>query len=89
MGEQVVYRGGTLRRREGGVSNWLRLLNEPEDESCCRALRRATYSGQPFGDEGFAEELRVLRGQLAQSAEVYSSPEGGSEIAPAAGGMSF
>jgi putative transposase len=75
-------------RREGGVSNWLHLLIEPEDESCCRALRRTTYSGQPFGDERFAEKLRVLRGKRAQSAEVYSSPEGGSEITPTAGGVS-
>ncbi|MDR3736615.1 MAG: transposase [Acidobacteriaceae bacterium] len=76
-------------RREGGVSNWLQLLSEPEDESHCRALRRATYSGQPFGDEGFAERLRVLRGQLAQPEELSSSPEGESELATAAGAMSW
>jgi putative transposase len=75
-------------RREGGVSNWLQLLNEPEDESHCRDLRRATYSGQPFGDEGFAERLRALRSQLAQSGELLSNPEVGSVIAAAAGGMS-
>jgi hypothetical protein len=51
-------------RREGGVSNWVRLLNQLEEESQCRDLRRATYAGQPFGDEEFVERLRAMREQV-------------------------
>ena len=48
-------------RREGGAENWRRLLNQSTDEPMQRALRRATYAGQPFGDEGFMEMLQALR----------------------------
>jgi len=53
-------------RREGGVSNWSQLLNQLEEESQCRDLRRATYAGQPFGDEEFVERQRALREQLKE-----------------------
>jgi putative transposase len=36
----------------GGVEGW-RLLLGTGDEAACRELQRCTYSGRPFGDEGF------------------------------------
>jgi hypothetical protein len=42
------------------------LLAEEEQEADAQALRRATYSGQPLGDEGFIEVVRPRReSQLA------------------------
>jgi len=55
-------------RSEGGQSNWLRLLNEGDAEAQCRALRRATYSGHPFGDEEFMKSMQALRRELAHPA---------------------
>jgi len=57
-------------QREGGVENWRRLLNRPVDERLESALRRAAYSGQPFGDEGFCQSVRALR-----KPPVSASPE--------------
>jgi putative transposase len=46
---------------EGGTANWRRLLGEPEDEAAYRALRKATYAGQPFGDQAFLDRVRAER----------------------------
>ena len=73
-------------RREGGVSNWVRLLNQGEEESQCRDLRRATYAGQPFGDEEFAERLRALREQLKQPLKKSATAAVEHEMAVAAYG---
>lgn len=48
-------------REAGGLEGWRRLLGEPETEEDAKALRRSTYAGQPFGDELFMSEMRVLR----------------------------
>jgi hypothetical protein len=45
----------------GGVERWRALLSHADDEADAKALRRATYSGQPFGDEEFVEILRRQR----------------------------
>ena len=76
---------GVLAAR-GRVSNWIQLLNQWEEEPQCRALRRASFSGQPFGDEEFAERLRALRGELTHPGEQRSVPARRHEIAVAAGG---
>jgi len=36
----------------GGAERWRELLSDGDDEAGTKSLRRATYSGQPFGDEG-------------------------------------
>jgi putative transposase len=46
---------------EGGIANWRRLFGEPENGAAYRALRKATYAGQPFGDQAFQERLRAER----------------------------
>ncbi len=40
-------------RAAGGTAAWARLLSEPEVDVELRALRRATHSGQPLGDQAF------------------------------------
>jgi putative transposase len=45
----------------GGAERWRALLSQRDDEADAKALRRATYSGQPFGDEEFVEILRRQR----------------------------
>lgn len=45
----------------GGAAAWRFLLAERENEAEAKALRRATYSGQPFGDEEFLNEIRARR----------------------------
>ena len=45
----------------GGREVWRRLLAEPEDEVLMKTLRRATYSGQPLGDEESTNEVRATR----------------------------
>jgi putative transposase len=45
----------------GGVEGWQALLSQADDEADAKALRRATYSGQPLGDEEFVETLRAQR----------------------------
>lgn len=45
----------------GGAEAWRRLLAEPEEEAEIKALRRATYAGQPLGNEGFVEKTRTER----------------------------
>ena len=52
-------------REVGGAETWESLLAQPEEEGQTRALRRATYSGQPFGDKEFVEEIRSRRKGLA------------------------
>ena len=51
----------------GGAETWRALLNQQEDEDQTRALRRATYSGQPFGDEAFLENVEAQKKRVAGS----------------------
>lgn len=48
----------------GGAADWARLLSEPEVDAEPRALRRATHSGQPFGDQVLKEEMDAQRAVL-------------------------
>jgi REP element-mobilizing transposase RayT len=74
---------GVARARYRIVHNCsIELEQEPE----CRALRRATYSDQPFGDEKFVDWLPALRSQLAHPGERRSIIAGRHEIAIAACG---
>ena len=45
----------------GGVAAWRRLFGQPAQEFDYAALRKATYSGQPFGDQQFLDEMIGLR----------------------------
>lgn len=56
-------------RQEGGAPTWRRLLDEPEMETLTKALRRATYAGQAFGDETFRMQMAALRRQQQRAAE--------------------
>ena len=47
--------------QEGGVTGWRRLFGEPDTEVNYSSLRKATYSGQPFGDQAFQDEIKRLR----------------------------
>jgi len=68
-------------RREGGVENWRRLLNVPSDTEFQRSLRRATYAGQPFGDEQFTEMVRSLRKPPASAAAAAEQIQSGMQLA--------
>ncbi|MBN9656538.1 MAG: transposase [Acidobacteria bacterium] len=48
-------------RCSGGVENWRLLFGIPVCEAECQALRKATFAGQPFGDELFRESIVVSR----------------------------
>jgi hypothetical protein len=68
-------------RREGGAENWLRLLMQSADETQERALRRATYAGQPFGDEEFIKMVRALRQPPASARPPAVQQEPGRQLA--------
>ncbi len=51
-----------------GASGWRRLFGEPDSELTYSALRKATYSGQPFGDQAFQDEIRDMRKGSQQGA---------------------
>ena len=57
-------------RDVGGAGVWRRMLAEPEEEAHITALRRATYAGQPFGDEEFVEKMQ------AQRRDLFAKPAG-------------
>jgi putative transposase len=38
---------------QGGAAGWRELLFSPEEAMDLRLLRRCTYAGRPYGDEGF------------------------------------
>ena len=71
-------------RQAGGVERWRQLLDTSEDEFQTRALRRATYSGQPFGDQAFTEQMRAQREELLARADGATSAPGGQRVAYAA-----
>ena len=68
-------------RREGGAENWRRLLRQSADETQERALRRATYAGQPFGDEEFIKMVRALRQPPASAMPPAAQQEPGRQLA--------
>jgi hypothetical protein len=68
-------------RREGGAENWRRLLRQSADEAQERALRRATYAGQPFGDEEFTSMVRALRKPPASAMPPAAQQEPGRQLA--------
>ena len=52
-------------------------MDEPEAELQTRVLRRATYSGEPFGEQAFIEKIRDQREPLLARADgVGSEPDG-------------
>ncbi|WP_321477529.1 hypothetical protein [uncultured Paludibaculum sp.] len=66
-------------RAAGGTAAWTRLLGEPEEAGQWKALRPATYSGKPFGDEAFAGEMRAQRAVVWAKAAGAIAPNGGVE----------
>ena len=54
----------------GGAETWRVLFNQKKDEDQARALRCATYSGQPFGDEAFLDSIAIQKKSAASSAIV-------------------
>ncbi|WP_321477523.1 hypothetical protein [uncultured Paludibaculum sp.] len=66
-------------RAAGGTAAWMRLLGEPEEAGPWKALRRATYSGQPFEDEAFAGEIRAQRAMVWAKAAGAIDPNDGVE----------
>ena len=51
----------------GGAETWRALLNQHEDEDQTRALRRATYAGQPFGNDAFVANIEGQKKSPASS----------------------
>jgi len=45
-------------QQAGGAQRWQALLAEPEPEEWLKRFRHATYAGNPFGSEEFAEQVR-------------------------------
>jgi len=68
----------------GGEEAWRTLLAEPGDETQMKELRRATYAGQPFGNEEFIDEMRGRREDAAASRARNVSPQLGLAFASAA-----
>lgn len=58
----------------GGAETWQAMLSEAEDADEAKALRRATHSGQPFGDEQFVEALRAQRESAQASRYQTATP---------------
>ena len=58
------------------------MLPEAGDEEDAKALRRATYSGQAFGDEEFVEALREQR-ENARASRHHTS------VLPSEGALAF
>jgi putative transposase len=54
-------------REAGGAAEWQRMLEERRGEAEADELRRATYAGQPFGDESFVNEMQVQRKSAHQA----------------------
>jgi len=46
-------------RREGGVETWAEMHQAVSLPEHVVALRRCTYAGRPFGDEGFLTEMEA------------------------------
>lgn len=44
-------------QEQGGVQRWRDLHDEPENPAQVRLLKRCTYSGRPFGEEEFVQEI--------------------------------
>ena len=68
----------------GGAETWRALLNQQEDEDQTRALRRATYSGQPFGNEAFVENVEAHRRRVAGSTIVGGASRNNTSLVRAA-----
>ena len=49
-------------RKECEGEDWGQVLGEPDGEQSA-LLRRCTYAGRPFGDEGFVEAISELFGR--------------------------
>jgi putative transposase len=68
----------------GGIEAWRALLDEREDETVTKALRRATYSGQPFGNGEFVNEIRAQREAASRRAAADAAWGSGHPLARAA-----
>src|ERR1035437_245566 len=68
----------------GGVETWQALLEERENEDQTRALRRATYSGQPFGDQEFLKQIQAQRKIASESTSAAVTSGVGHALAQAA-----
>jgi putative transposase len=72
-------------RAAGGAADWARLLSEPELDVELKALRRATHSGQPFGDQAFKEEMHARRALVWAKVAGEQAPARGVEVLRARG----
>lgn len=71
-------------KEAGGVAGWRRLFGVPESELTYIALRKATHSGQPLGDQVFQDMIRDCRKDRAQASNSDSAQQIHGEIMVAA-----
>jgi putative transposase len=69
----------------GGIAGWRRLFGEPESELTYSALRKATHSGQPFGDQAFQDGIRAIRATGSPATDTMAVRSCTSETLMAAG----
>jgi len=68
----------------GGVAGWRRLFGEPESEPAYSALRKSTYSGQPFGDQSFRDEIQARRRECPTNSRAAAEPSPHEQVLAAA-----
>ena len=72
-----------------GPRDWEQVLGADDPVKSIAALRGCTYSGRPFGDEGFVEEMAArfgrhwVRGRPKKSKSQERAGRGTGEPAPA------
>jgi putative transposase len=69
----------------GGIAHWRRLFGEPESEPTYSALRKATHSGQPFGDQAFRDVIRATRATGSSAVNTAATRDCAGETLVAAG----
>ena len=69
----------------GGVTGWRRLFGEPLGEYDYAALRKATHSGQPFGDQSFRDEIQRQQKAAARRQPPAVETARGTEVQAAIG----
>ncbi len=66
-------------KREGAGDGWAEMLNAGSDERW-EEIKRCTYSGKPFGEAAFVEEMSELFGRHWKRGRPPKAPSGNRQI---------
>ena len=64
-----------LWREVRGHERWAEMLGRPLPEEACRAVREATFSGLPLGNEGFVSRLERQFGRRLRPGKPGRKPK--------------